>query len=676
MENEEIKNNEIVEEAVPTEETIQTEETVPTEEAVPTDETQAEEPELEEYVEQRYDEEPIEVEAPVSVEEPVAEDIPAEEESVSEETPVEEESAEEVVPVEEQSTSEETLVEDPVPEDTPVEEESAPAEEPTAEEVAPVEEAVSEETDAEEESAPEETPAEEESASEETPEGEESAPAEEPTAEEELVFEEVVLIDEEPKEPEIVVEELTEELLEEVAAEETIADEPVEEPEIIEPQPESSEPEQEPLTETVAEEPETAEASEPQPEPQKKGLGGTVLKVIGLVVILLLIFVPAGLSLWKGEPFRKELINYKRGLSRTYESYYRKEIFPKLSAAFVPEWAKQMKIEEEKRAAEEAKRKEEEAKKAEEDKKKDILYGVPQVPDGLEYFPLYIEDHMVVFGRDDWLYTAEGTSLDYYAGTNVLSEEEMAAYAKLLDTLNDICKAKGIELVMEVAPNKEQVYPEHYPSYTIENQKKRLLVMEEYMREYCSVPFVYPIRELAANKDQYDTYWKYDTHWNSTGAFIGMKAIYEALGRQVNDKDATMRKEDTNRGDLAGVTGYTDLYTDYITEYKPAITVGRESYYDYEYDIDDYGVRYISTADNERKLVVVGDSYRVSLAAQMCKDYKYTDAIHRDILGTDVAAARLRELSEGDTLVIICIERWDYRMFDAIPSIIAIMQES
>ena len=508
----------------------------------------------------------------------------------------------------------------------------------------------------------------------------------------------MILIDEEPKEPEIVVEELTEELLEEVAAEETTVEEPAEEPETAEPQPEpeqepaepessepeqeqepqpeSAEPEQEPPTETVAEGPETAEASELQPETQKKGLGGTVLKVIGLVVILLFIFVPAGLSLWKGEPFRKELINYKRGLSRTYESYYRKEIFPKLSAAFVPEWAKQMKIEEEKRAAEEAKRKEEEAKKAEEDKKKDILYGVPQVPDGLEYFPLYIEDHMVVFGRDDWLYTAEGTSLDYYAGTNVLSEEEMAAYAKLLDTLNDICKAKGIELVMEVAPNKEQVYPEHYPSYTIENQKKRLLVMEEYMREHCSVPFVYPIRELAANKDQYDTYWKYDTHWNSTGAFIGMKAIYEALGRPVNDKDATMRKEDTNRGDLAGVTGYTDLYTDYITEYKPAITVGRESYYDYEYDIDDYGVRYISTADNERKLVVVGDSYRVSLAAQMCKDYKYTDAIHRDILGTDVAAARLRELSEGDTLVIICIERWDYRMFDAIPSIIAIMQES
>ena len=683
MENEERKNNEIVEEAVQTET------------------PQAEEPELEEYVEQRYDEEPIEAEEPVAPEETTAS--------------VEEPTAEETAPAEEEPMLQEETdaEEEPVVEETPVVEEAVP-EETTAEEEPVSEETVTEELPQAEASA--EESADEEPVTEE-PIAEESV-TEEPVTEEtvkeaasdddtDLIIEEVILIEEEPKEKEteIIVEEITEEELEDAAEAEVSADDaaveegtpeeittdmPSGEPESPEPQrePELSEHEpSEPDQPTIASvgEPETAEPSEPQsespepelhPETKKKSSGGVALKVIGLIVILLMIFVPAGFSLWKGESFRKELINYKNGLSNTYESYYRKEIFPKLSATFIPEWAKQMKLEAEKRAAEEAKRKEEEARKAEEDKKKDILYGVPQVPDGLEYFPLYIDDRMIVYGRDDWLYTAGDTSLDCYAGTNVLSDEEMAAYANLLDTLGNICKAKGIELVMEVAPNKEQVYPEHYPSVTVENQKKRLLVMEKYMRENCSVPFLYPIRELAANKDQYDTYWKYDTHWNSTGAFIGMKAIYEALDRPVNDKDATMHTEATNRGDLAGIAGYTDLYTDYITEYKPSITLGREVFNDSDYDIDEYGVRYISTADNERKLVVCGDSYRVSLAAHMSKDYKYTDVIHRDILNTDGAVARLRALSNGDTLVLICVERWDYRMFNAIPAIITILQES
>jgi hypothetical protein len=135
-----------------------------------------------------------------------------------------------------------------------------------------------------------------------------------------------------------------------------------------------------------------------------------------------------------------------------------------------------------------------------------------------------------------------------------------------------------------------------------------------------------------------------------------------------------MRTEETNRGDLAGITAYTDLYTDYITDYKPGVSVESEVYCDWEYDIDDYGKRYTTSAPNERKLFVCGDSFRVSLAAHMCKDYKYTDVVHRDIVGLEIPVERLRALTEGDTLVLVCVERWDYYMFDVIPVIIEAMQ--
>lgn len=609
--------------------------------------------------------------AETAMEEAVSED-PAAETVISGETAPEEVSAEETAAEESAAKEQEPAAAEPAKEETADGAEAAEsAPEVVSEETEAIPEPVSEESD-------DEPPLVTEIVREEKEPDELSSSAEDEDVEElEVEYETVIEEAEEETENATVLEEVKEEPETILEAEGQPVETAPTESEIPKPKEETTKQE----VQTLAPEPETpqpdvtsSETEKPQPEePVKKGSGALAVKIVGIILLLLLIFVPAGYSLLKGEAFQKELINQKKSISRTYESVYRKEIFPKLSQMFVPEWAKQVEKEPEPQGSGQI---EPEPQTSDQDKPKDILDGVPQAPEGQEYYPMYIEDHMIIYGRDNWLYTAGdwNISLDYYAGTNVLSEEEMAYCAELLNTLDELCRARGVELVMEVGPNKEQVYPEHFPSFTVENPYKRLLVLEEYLHEHCSAPFLYPIRELAAHKDQYDTYWKYDTHWNSTGAYIGMKAIYEALGRQIKESDAVMNTQETNRGDLAGITGYTDLYTDYITEYKPDVTVDVEVYCDWEYDIDDYGKRYISSAPNERKLFVCGDSFRVSLAAHMCKDYKYTDVVHRDIVSLEIPVARLQELSRGDTLVLICVERWDDRMFAVIPEIIAALQ--
>ena len=632
------------------------------------------------------------------------------EETVTEEAATEEAASESSAAEEEAA---EAAAEETTPEEIVEEESSEITEDETAE---PKAEEVQVDETAEPE--PEETSADEnaelesaETAAEETaePEAEETAVEEttEPTSEDSENMSEPVenaVSEIEQEEPEIEFERVLPDVVVLEMTEEELADtvEPVEEePQTEEPQPEELlqaeesiieekfQPEEaQPQPEVIQKETSIEEAAQeetpPADEPQtkaaaKKGRGSLAVKIIGIVLLLLLIFVPAGYSLIKGDAFQKELINQKKVLTRSYESIYRKEIFPKLSQMFIPKWAKQPEVKPEPEPQTEptgSAQFDPGARIPDADKPKGILDGVPQVPEGQEYYPLYIEDHMIVYGRDNWLFTAGdgSSSLEYFAGTNILAQEDLAYCADVLNTLYEICNAKGVELVMEVGPNKEQVYPEFFPSYTVENNQKRLLLLEQYLHENCSAPFVYPIRELAAHKDQYDTYWKYDTHWNTTGSYIGMKAIYEALGRPISDKYAVMRTEETNRGDLAGITGYTDLYTDYITEYKPNISVETEVYCDWEYDIDDYGKRYISSAQNNRKLFVCGDSFRVSLAAHMCKDYKYTDVVHRDIVGLEIPVERLRELTSGDTLVLVCVERWDYYMFGVIPVIIEAMQ--
>lgn len=610
--------------------------------------------------------------------------------SAAEETPTDE-TAEKVAEETAEESAEETA--EPGSEETAEEETAEPeSEEEVEQETVETEseEAVEEETG---ESESEETAVDETAESESVEAENTNEPVEETTAEieseePEIEFERVL--------PEVVVLEVTEEELadavepikaepeqeeelqpeELLQLEESIIEEEFqpEEPQL---QPESS---QEETSKEEASQEETPTAKEPQTKAAaKKGKGSLAVKIVGIILLLIVIFVPAGYSLIKGDAFQKDLINQKKVLSRSYESIYRKEIFPKLSQLFIPEWAKKPEVKPEPEpptVPQGSAGVDPDAHIPDADKPKGLLDGVPQVPEGQDYYPLYIEDHMIVYGRDNWLFTAGdgSSSLEYFAGTNILAEEDLAYCAEVLNTLYEICNAKGVELVMEVGPNKEQVYPEFFPSVTVENNQKRLLLLEQYLHENCSAPFVYPIRELAAHKDQYDTYWKYDTHWNTTGSYIGMKAIYEALGRPISDKYAVMRTEETNRGDLAGITGYTDPYTDYITEYKPNISVETEVYCDWEYDIDDYGKRYISSAQNERKLFVCGDSFRVSLAAHMCKDYKYTDVVHRDIVGLEIPVERLQALTEGDTLVLVCVERWDYYMFGVIPVIIEAMQ--
>ncbi len=623
------------------------------------------------------------------------EPVKTEEEVVSAdlETAAEETSTDETAEVESEEAAEEETAE-PEPEEAAKEETAEPEPEEAVEEEtvgSEVETAGEEETgDSEsEETAVDETAEPESVESVNMSETAEDTAAEIEPEEPEIEFERVL--------PEVVVLEVTEEELadavEPVKAEPEPEEELQPEEELLqleesiieeefqseEPQPQPESFQEETLKEEAAQE-KTPAADEPQTKAAaKKGKGSLAVKIVGIILLLLVIFVPAGYSLIKGDAFQKDLINQKKFLSRSYESIYRKEIFPKLSQLFIPEWAKQPEVKpapEPPTLPQGSASVDPDAHIPDADKPKGLLDGVPQVPEGQEYYPLYIEDHMIVYGRDNWLFTAGdgSSSLEYFAGTNILAEEDLAYCAEVLNTLYEICNAKGVELVMEVGPNKEQVYPEFFPSVTVENNQKRLLLLEQYLHENCSTPFVYPIRELAAHKDQYDTYWKYDTHWNTTGSYIGMKAIYEALGRPISDKYAVMRTEETNRGDLAGITGYTDPYTDYITEYKPNISVETEVYCDWEYDIDDYGKRYISSAQNERKLFVCGDSFRVSLAAHMCKDYKYTDVVHRDIVGLEIPVERLQALTEGDTLVLVCVERWDYYMFGVIPVIIEAMQ--
>lgn len=284
------------------------------------------------------------------------------------------------------------------------------------------------------------------------------------------------------------------------------------------------------------------------------------------------------------------------------------------------------------------------------------------------YLPPKEGEGRVIQGRFNWLYYAGDNSIAYYTGSNILSNEEMTEWMSLMQDLKDACDEKGIELGFMIMPNKSQVYPEYMPNYTVKTPEKREDVFHKYVKDNSDIKFVYPIEELKAGKKYYETYFPYDTHWTQAGGFIGTMAIYKEMGFEttnINDLEVLPTKF-TQKGLID--TGSLDesLYqddTDYVIVYKPDVHVtwfeGEKSFI-----MPTNVYRAKSDSENDKKLVMIGDSFRLAMIPYLSQDYSEICVAHRSALD-EVG----EDLKDPDVLIVASVERFDKYMFEVLPRI-------
>ena len=58
------------------------------------------------------------------------------------------------------------------------------------------------------------------------------------------------------------------------------------------------------------------------------------------------------------------------------------------------------------------------------------------------------------------------------------------------------------------------------------------------MKKNTDIKIVYPKNELMEYKDKYQLYYKYDTHWNDIGAYIGYSALMNVLSLDYDNLDS------------------------------------------------------------------------------------------------------------------------------------------
>ncbi len=285
-----------------------------------------------------------------------------------------------------------------------------------------------------------------------------------------------------------------------------------------------------------------------------------------------------------------------------------------------------------------------------------------------------------IFGRRDWLFYSGDDSEGYFRGTNLLGTDEMSSWKNKFEQLDNVCKSRGIELVILVAPNKEQMYPEYMPTYQIASQTKRQDAFLAYMKAESSVKYLYPKSELETTKIFYDVFYKQDTHWNQLGGFTGAMAVYRALGVQATNVFELDVTESTRKGgDLSNFSGYSTTYRDWKISYKNDIASSVE-YYENHVTSSNTELSQFTTPGamlKDKKIVVLGDSFRHAMSGIISKDFGKSTFAHRKELdySTEVVISALRELSAGDVLLLTCVERYDGQLIHAADQLIAVLSE-
>ncbi len=298
---------------------------------------------------------------------------------------------------------------------------------------------------------------------------------------------------------------------------------------------------------------------------------------------------------------------------------------------------------------------------------KNKLYDTSYCP------PIYHTDGALE-GRSKWLFYRLNNSEAYYDGSNIMTTAQLEEYASVMQQLNDLCKDLGKTFQISIWPNKEQVYSEYMPTITIANEYKRVPRLVDYMHENTDVKIIYPIKELMEAKPYWDMYFKYDTHWNNAGAFIGHQAMLESLGLEttsmINLPVRELHSYDYDYGSIVYDSNSSLLYGpkadlisiakvngsqypgnfNYVVTYRPEVTVKMISGNNGAEDTSH------STSDgpNDVNFVLLADSYRVMALDYLRRDFTDCFMTHRShTMDPDVQEA----IKNADIIVISAVER-------------------
>ena len=266
----------------------------------------------------------------------------------------------------------------------------------------------------------------------------------------------------------------------------------------------------------------------------------------------------------------------------------------------------------------------------------------------------------VVIGKDDWLYYTGDHNLSIYQQVLTLSPKELSAIQENLESAQAWLAERDIQMVVVIAPDKDTIYPEYLPDHVpVMGEISQYDQLLYHMKRNSNVRILDLRPVLLERKKSYQSYYKYDTHWNLTGC----QAAYEAIMKEVATKfpnlhsyplqDFTMTTKEVP-GDLMQFIGQVGkLETDpfYLIPKAPAQA---------HVQAGDINNRIEMTVDNPAlpRLVILRDSFGTCLIPYLAEHFSYSLFRWETFPTVSILDRELIEQIKPDVVIIELAERY------------------
>ena len=236
----------------------------------------------------------------------------------------------------------------------------------------------------------------------------------------------------------------------------------------------------------------------------------------------------------------------------------------------------------------------------------------------------------VLLGKNDWLFLKWHPLIPDYIGNYEFSNEELEIAKNNLIYFRNELKKKNIDFILMIAPNKNIIYPENMPSFiSRKNENNSTDYFIRYMEDNTDIKIVYPKNELLKYKKKYQLYYKYDTHWNYLGAYVGYSELMKKMNIEVANLDImNIELSNKNRsGDLASMISLKKKITndnEYIIK-----NYDKKSFHitAHSNDIQMYAET-MATNTNDYKLFIIRDSFTTAMFNYIASSFNNVTFAH------------------------------------------------
>lgn len=237
-------------------------------------------------------------------------------------------------------------------------------------------------------------------------------------------------------------------------------------------------------------------------------------------------------------------------------------------------------------------------------------------------------DSRIIVGKDNnndtWLFfnnVGDGDELSYIVGSKNYSSNYLSSTLNHLNDevnkLNDL----NVDVYYIIVPNKSSIYANYLPK-TIDVKEDAFLTVYNYILRNNFNKLLYPYDSLNKKKDDYELFYRTDTHLNDYGMYILISDILNEI--YDNENILKIEKFDTNftydfKGDLYKYMGVSIKIKDnnYNIKYKNSDNIKSEIIKNNQFDIytnNDYTI--------DETILVVGDSFTNLMIKPLSSVYK------------------------------------------------------